>query len=60
VRLAGNDDLDRPLGRRQDVRQASDVAEQERRALVGRHAPREADRQRVEIEHAADGAEHAG
>ena len=53
VGLAGDHDLHRALVRRQDAAQALLVAEQQVGALVGREAAREADGQRVGIEHAA-------
>ena len=46
MRLAGKDDLDRPLLVEQDARQALLVAEDQVGALVRREAAREADRQR--------------
>ena len=50
VGLAGEDDLDRALLVPQHPRQALDVAEQQPGPLVGREAPREADRQDVRVE----------
>ena len=56
--LAGEDDLDRPLRVPQQARQPLDVGEQQARALVGREAPGEADRQDLGIERLLELLEH--
>ena len=53
MRLAGDDDLDRHIRMRQDALEPFDVAEQQRGALVGGKAAREADGQHVWLEHLA-------
>ena len=50
VRLAGDDDLHRPLLVGQQAGEPLRVAQDQRQALVGRDAPREADGQRLGIE----------
>ena len=50
VRLAREDDLDRPLRVVQQFPQAVRVLEEERAALVLREPPREADRERLRVE----------
>ena len=60
MRLAGDDDLHRPVRRRQQARQAVLVAEQEVGALVGGEAAREADGECLGIEPAANLAQPVG
>ena len=55
MRLAGEDDLDRPAGRVEDPRQPLRIVKHEFRPLVAGEAPREADRQRVGFEQRAGG-----
>jgi hypothetical protein len=50
VRLAREEDLHRPAGRVEDAREPLGIAEEQRAALVGREAAREADRQRLGVE----------
>ena len=51
MRLAGEDDLHRPILVVDDRRQPIEIAEDQRAALVGGEAAGEADRQRFGIEH---------
>ena len=53
VRLAGDDQLHRPLGVQQQALEPLRVAQHQRQPLVRRHAPREADRQHVGVERAS-------
>ncbi len=57
VRLAGDDQLDRPLGVQQQRLEPLGVAQHQRQPLVRRHAAREADRQHVGVERGVDPAE---
>ena len=58
VRLAREDDLDRPVGVPQQVGEPIHVAEQQAGPLVGRETSREADRQDARVERALDLGEH--
>ena len=49
VRLAGEDEHDRPLRLADELLEPAEVRDQQRRALVGREAPREADREHVRV-----------
>ena len=49
--LAGHDELDGALGIGQQAQEPSRVVQQQVRSLVGRETPREAECQRVGIEH---------
>ena len=60
VGLAGDHDLHRTSRRRQDSGKPLLVAEQQRGALVGGEAAREADGQRFGVEHAAHLAQRIG
>src|SRR6185437_13503767 len=51
VRLAGEDELHRTRRVAEEARDALDVGEQKRRALVGREPSREADGERARVEH---------
>src|SRR5690606_12943109 len=51
VRLAGEDDLDRPLGAADQRDEPVDVTQQQRRPLVGCEATGEADGQNLGIDH---------
>ena len=51
VRLAGDDELHRALGVGQDAQQPLGVVQQETRALIGGEAAREAQGQRLGVEH---------
>jgi hypothetical protein len=48
--FAGEDELDGPVRVADHAPQPLDVAQQERRPLVGREAPRKPDRQRIRVE----------
>ena len=50
VRLAADHDLHRTLGVGEQPREPLGVAQHQREALVGRHAPREADREHLGVE----------
>ena len=60
VRLSGEDKLHRPISVVQQPLQALDVAEEQSRALVGRKAPREADREHLGIQHGRDRTQPLG
>jgi hypothetical protein len=53
MRLAGDDDLYRPLGIGQQAQQTRRIVQQKVRSLVRREAPRETDGQDIRIEHVA-------
>ena len=55
MRLAGEDDLHRPLGRVQDPRQPLGIVEDQLGPLVAGEAAREPDRQRLGLEQRAGG-----
>ena len=55
MRLAGEDDLHRPVGVVEDAGEPLGIVEDQLGPLVGGEAPREADGQRVGIEHRAGG-----
>ena len=57
MRLAGDHELDRTLRVQQQPGEPLGVGQHQRQALVGRHAPGEADRQHVGIEDVVDPAE---
>ncbi len=57
VGLAGDHELDRPLGVGEQRLEPLGVAQHEREPLVRRHAAGEADRQHVGVEHGVDPAE---
>ena len=57
VRLAGDDDLDRPLGVQQQRGEPLGVAQHQGEPLVRRHPAGEADGEHVGVEHLVDPAE---
>ncbi len=58
--FAREDDLHRPIGVREDARQPLLVPEEQRGALVGREATREADREGIRVEGPMQLAQHVG
>ena len=56
VSLAGEDELDRPVGIEQQRPESLHLAEQQRGAFVGRETPGEADGQHVRVEHGLTGS----